>query len=252
MFLLFLPICAPICQHIFHEGGGVEAVGAAGGALAAFDAGLDALHLCRPFRGIILLPGAAAKEHIHSGAVADLDACRTGHTIAAASAEGTHQRLPVCLHHRLQFLRQSWVFLCQIEPLPQFFQGLDAPDGHHIVILLHEGMAGRGILQKAAGQTLHGDEAHVRFLAFACQRDVLRGRDIAEGELEGLKIPGGNGLPGHGVAVGGDADVADPAPLFCLQSPGIVALRVIDIGQRGDLMKLEKVDMVGSYGTSTS
>ena len=47
-FLFSRPVGAPVRQHAPHELGGVQTVGAAGGAQAAAEAVFDALHLLRP------------------------------------------------------------------------------------------------------------------------------------------------------------------------------------------------------------
>ena len=125
---------------------------------------------------------------------------------------------------------------------------LDAPDGHHAGILPHEGVARLGVVQKAAGEALHGDIAHVGLGAVLHQPQLLLGGEVAEGELQGLKVPGGNGLLGHEQPVVGNADVPDiPLPLH-LQGGGKGPLRVVDIRQLGRVVELEEVDVVRPQG----
>ena len=121
---------------------------------------------------------------------------------------------------------------------------LDAPDGHHVWMLLHKGVAGLRIVQQAAGEALHGDEAHVVLPAQLHQLQVLLRGQIAEGELQRLKIAGLNGLVGHLQPMVGDADVADVALLLGLQCGGKGPVRVMDIRQHRRIVELEQVDVI--------
>ena len=132
----------------------------------------------------------------------------------------------------------------QIQPLVQLPLVLDAPDGHHVRVLLHEGIAGLGVVQQAAGQALHGDEAHVVLPAQLHQLQILLRGQVAEGELQRLEVAGFDGLMGHLQPVVGDTDVADVAFLLGLQRGGKGAVRVVDVRQDRRVVELEQVDVV--------
>ena len=79
---------------------------------------------------------------------------------------------------------------------PKAVQSLmTSADGQRLMQLLSGGDGGR-TLQQAAGEALHGDEAHVVLPAQLHQLQVLLRGQIAEGELQRLKIAGLNGLVG--------------------------------------------------------
>ena len=112
-------------------------------------------------------------------------------------------------------------------------------------------MAGPDIGEHTAGQTLHGDKAHARRLAFGGQIQIPGTGDVAEGELQGLEIAGGDAVLGDIDPVGGDADVVDPAPAFGLQGAGVSAVGILRIGDLGHLVELEQIDMVGAHHFQT-
>ena len=121
---------------------------------------------------------------------------------------------------------------------------LDAPDGHHVVVLLHECVAGLGVVQHAAGEALHGDKTHVGPLAALHQGIVRLRGEIAERELERFKIARGDGVFRHPGAVVRNADVADIALLLHLQRGGKGAVRVIGVRQLSGIVELKKVDVI--------
>lgn len=54
--------------------------------------------------------GGAPKEQRHAGAVVDLDAHRTGHTIPASAAEAAGQLSAVCFYKVLKLRRHNrWI-----------------------------------------------------------------------------------------------------------------------------------------------
>ena len=81
--------------------------------------------------------------------------------------------LPVLLYLGGKLPVHLRVFLCQLQPLLKLFKALDTPDRHHVVVHVHEGVAGSGIgTQKPSGQTLHCNVAHVGSLALFGQRQI--------------------------------------------------------------------------------
>ena len=125
---------------------------------------------------------------------------------------------------------------------------LDAPDGHHVGVLPHKGVAGLGVVEESAGEALHGDVAHVGFAAVLHQPQLLLGGQVAEGELQGLEVPGGDGLLGDGKAVVRNADVPDVTLFLHLQGGGEGAVGVVDVRQLGGVMELEEIDIVRPQG----
>ena len=111
--LLRAPDLGFACQDIqvigvilFQQIGGIQAVGAPGGALAAFQAVGDLVHLLLGGGGEPAGSGGAAEHQGHSRAVVDLDAHGTGHAVAAAPAEFAQKLLPVMFDQRGQLRRQ--------------------------------------------------------------------------------------------------------------------------------------------------
>ena len=81
-------------------------------------------------------------------------------------------------------------------------------------------------------------------LALLHQLQVLGRRQVAEGELQRLKIPGVDGGLGHLQPVVGDTDVADVALLLHLQSGGKGAVRVLGVRQDGGIVELKQINVV--------
>ena len=65
----------------------IKAVGAFAAALVAVLALIDEFHLLGPFLGEVDAIRGTLQEEAHAGTIVDLDAYRTWHTIAAATAE---------------------------------------------------------------------------------------------------------------------------------------------------------------------
>ena len=95
-----------ILQHVFEKIGGVQLIGAAGGAAAAANAVVNLLHFFSPLVSHVLLPGRTAQQLRQTGDGIDLDAFPAGHTIAAATAEISGKLFPVFLNFLLQRFRQ--------------------------------------------------------------------------------------------------------------------------------------------------
>lgn len=76
---------------LFKQGRRVKTVGALAAALVAVLALLDEFHLLGPFLCEVDAVRSTLQEEAHSGTVVDLDACRTRHAIATATAEITRQ-----------------------------------------------------------------------------------------------------------------------------------------------------------------
>ena len=139
------------------------------------------------------------------------------------------------------------VLLGHLQPLIEFLHLLDAPDGHDVVIAVHERVAGAGVREHAAGEALHGDIAHIGLFAFFGQREIALGGDVAERELQRLEEAGGDALLRHGDAVRRDADVVDPAARLGLERAGIGAVGVVRVRHLRHLMELEEVDVIGLH-----
>lgn len=233
-----------VLEHVLQEIRRVELVGAFAGAAAAADAVVDLLHLGLPLRRHVRLPRRAAQEHVHARALADLDAHRARHAVAAAAAERAGELFSLLLDESVELRVHVRVLLGHLQPLLEFLHLLDAPDGDDVVIAVHEGVAGAGVREQAAGKTLHGDIAHVRRFALFGQREIALGGDVAEGELQRFKQSRFNALLRHGDPVRCDADVVDPATRLRLERAGIGAVGVVRIRHLRHLMELEEVDVI--------
>ena len=195
--------------------------------MSALQAVFNLLHLALPFFGKPLCGGHPAEEKGHSCALVDDDAGGTWQAVAAGAAEVTGQFLPLLLDKGCHLGGHLRSIVHVGEPFLQLGFSLDSPDGKDIVKLGHERHGGVGVGDEAAGQTLHGDEAHVLLLTDPDQLDILLIAQIAERKLHRLIQAGLCRLQGHVPAVGGDADMADLSLCFRLQhaviEPGIIA-----------------------------
>ena len=196
---------------LLQQTGGVQAVGALGGALAALETIGDLVHLLLGGGGEPAGGGTTPQHQRHSGAVVDLDAHGAGHAVAAAPAEFAQKLPAVGFDDSGQLVGQGGGIFDVAQELVQLAFLLNAPDGQHPRKLSKKSVSGGGIGDQAAGEGLHGDEAHVLFPAQLHQLQIGLGGQVAEGELEGLIQPGLDGLLRNGKPVVGDADVADLA-----------------------------------------
>ena len=116
--------------------GGIQLVGATGGAGTAVDAILDLLHLFDPLGGGVLLPGSAAQHEDHTGGVGDVNAGGASRlAVAAATAEVAGQVHFILVDDGLQVFGEGHTLFGIGQKLGQFLGLLHAPDGHQIVIL---------------------------------------------------------------------------------------------------------------------
>ena len=106
-------------------------------------------------------------------------------------------------------------------------------------------MADADIGKHTAGKPLHGQIADIGCLRFLRQSQVALGRDVAERELNGLKVPGGNAVFRNIHPVRSHADVSDPSALLRFQCAGEGAVRVFNIRNLFYLVELEEVDIIG-------
>ena len=146
--------------------------------------------------------------------------------------------------NRLKLRRQGRGIVDVGQKLVQLPLPLDAPDGQGVGIAGLEGVGRGGAGDQSPGQGLHGDEAHVFPAAVLHQPDLLRGGQIAEGELDGVVQAGLHGLPGHRQTVVGQADEPDlplgPGLQHGLVQPGAVPRP----GADGGVVELEQVHIV--------
>ena len=233
-----------VLQHQLQQCGRIQSVGAAAFTGVAVDAVFNAVHLFIPLIRHVLLIRRAAEQRRHPGGLGDVNIGGTGQTVAAAAAEIARQLLPVPVDDGLQLWRQLGIPLRQLQPLVQLPLVLDSPDGHHVIVLLHKGVAGLGVVQHTAGEALHGDKAHVCPLTVLHQGIVRLRGEIAERELERFKIAGVYGVSRHLRTVVRNADMADVALLPHLQRGGKGAVRVIRVRQSGRIVELKEVDVI--------
>ena len=92
-----------------------------------------------------------------------------------------------------------------------------APDRQHIVILCLKRIGRCRVHDQTAGECLHCDESHVRFLAERYQTLVLLRRQIAERKLQRLVQSGGDRLLCHLQTVIRDTDMTDLSLRLCLE-----------------------------------
>ena len=163
---------------LLQQGGGIQAIGTLGPAFPAVEAGLGLTHLLPNLRRVPEYGGHTAHHRNDPGTEADLDARRTGHTVAAAAAELAHQLGPVLFDDRLELLRHGGRLFDAGEELIQLPLMLDAPDGHHAGLALHIGGSGEAVSDEAAGHPLHGDKAHPGFGAAIHQLLLLGAGEV--------------------------------------------------------------------------
>ena len=212
------------------------------------EAVLDFAHLLLPLRGEPALRRSPAEHEGHAGAVVDLNARGAGHAVAAPPAEVPGELLPVPVDDRLALRRHLRGIFDAGQELIQLPVVLNAPDGDHGGLCLHEGGRRQPVPDEAAGQGLHGDEAHVRRPALVHQLQLLGTGEVAEGKLEGVVQPGVDGLVGHGQPVVGDGDVPDLPLALGLQGGLVQAVLPAGLGAEGGVVELVDVDIVGPKG----
>ena len=154
--------------------------------MVAVDALVDTGHFLLPLLGEIGGSRAAADQKTHAGRVVDGDTCRAGHAVTAATAEIAGKLGTVPLDPAPDLLGHGHRFFHAGQELFQFFRALNAPDRLHIFKLIHPGNGKPGLIQKSAAHSLHGNEAHILFLAQPHQLHILIGGQVVEGELQGL------------------------------------------------------------------
>ena len=228
------------------EVGGVEVVGAFVAALSAAEALLDLLHLFVEFVGEIDAVGGAAEEEVHAVAALDFDAGGAGLAVAAATAEVAAELLTVFLDAGTHVVGEDRGIALEGDELVELALALDAPDGLDMGKLRQVGVGSGGMVDEAAGEALHGDEAHVVVFAQVDEVQLFVGCQVGEGELERFVEAAVDGLVGHGEAVVGDADMAHFALFAGLEHGLVEAGAVAGLGTEGGVVELVEVDIVGA------
>ena len=194
----------------------------------------------------MLCRGRTTQQQAHAGAVVDLDACRAGHTIAAAAAELAAQLGTIPLNDGTDVVGHARRVVDIGEELVQFPFTLHAPDGQNSIELRLKGIGCGAVGDQSTGQALHGDKAHICRLALVHQFQLLLTGDIAERELQRLVQTAVNGLVGHLQAVVGDADMPDHALGFGLLHSLVEAGAVAWLRAECGIMELVQVNVIGA------
>ena len=107
----------------------------------------------------------------------------TTQAVAAATAEGAHELLPLASDIGPQLVVQSGRLVHEGQPFVQLPLPLNAPDGDQSVELAHEGHGRLCVGDEAAGQALHAHEANIVLLTGGKQLYFLILCQIAHGIL---------------------------------------------------------------------
>ena len=226
--------------------GTFEAVGAAGFAQPAVEAGLHFGQFRSPILVHVLLPRGAAQQLRKPADGVQLNPLGAGHAVAAAAAEVAGQLLPVLGDDRLQLRGEGDFPLGAVQELGQFLFFLHPPDGDRVVKLLEEGICRLRRGEQPAGEGLHGDEAQVQLFAQGDEVDVLLGGDVGHRELDGIVKAALSRFLRDGPAVGSDADEPAFALALGLQQALVQAVFILRVGNRLDVVQLHDVHIIGA------
>ena len=133
----------------------------------------------------------------------------------------------------------------ELKELRKLVVVLDSPDGQDAALLAKEGKGGNHIGQQPSAQGLHGDKAHIVSSTMLDQRQIFRGGNVAERELQRIEETRGNRLACDSAAMVRDADESHEAlttggAQSRIGSPFVIGLR--------DLLWIVELDDVHVIG----